>query len=51
MGEEVVGIDEVGTVNGAFDLLASGVLGAATKFGAAFGTFFLSEHLQLVVGD
>ena len=38
VGKEVVGTDELGTVNGDFELLAGGVLGAAANFGAAFGT-------------
>ena len=38
VGIEVVGIDELGTDSGAFDLITDGVLGAAAIFGAAFGT-------------
>ena len=38
VGKVVIGIDVLGTVGGAFELLAGGVLGAAAKFGVAFGT-------------
>ena len=37
VGKEVVGTSELGTTNGAFELLAGGVLGAAANVGAAFG--------------
>ena len=36
----VVGIDVLGTADGAFGLLAGGVLGAAANVGAAFGTSY-----------
>ena len=38
IGKEVVKIDELGTAERAFELLAGGLLGAAANFGAAFGT-------------
>ena len=38
VGELVVGPDELGTVSGAFELLAGGVLGASANVVAAFGT-------------
>ena len=37
-GKEVVGIDELGTADGAFELLAGGILGAAANLSTAFGT-------------
>ena len=37
VGNEIVGIDVLGTATGAFELLAGGALGAAANFGAAFG--------------
>ena len=37
IGKEVVGTSELGTANGAFEVLAGGVLGAAANFGAAIG--------------
>ena len=44
VGKEVVGIDELGTANGAFELLAGGVLGAGANVGAALA---LSQLEQL----
>ena len=37
IGREVVGMEELGTASGAFEILAGGVLGAAANYGAAFG--------------
>ena len=38
IGKEVVKIDELGTAERAFELLAGGVLGVSANLGAAFGT-------------
>ena len=43
VGKEVVGIGELSAAKGAFELLAGGVLGAATKFGAACGTSYVKS--------
>ena len=38
VGKEVLRTDDLGTANGAFELLAGGVLEAAAIFGTFFGT-------------
>ena len=38
VGKVVVGLDELGTASGAFELLAGGVLRASANLGASFGT-------------
>ena len=56
VGREAVRTDDLGTANGAFELFARSVLGAAANLGAAFGTTALlvgtaQGHHQLVVDD
>ena len=37
IGTEVVGVEELCTATGVFEMFAGGVLGAAVNFDAAFG--------------